>query len=181
MYTLKIFIKIQEKITNPFVKFFYEKLGIKPNTLTLVALILGIVAALFFYLNDWYLAYLFLAVSIIFDSFDGAMARKYKLTSDKGELLDKISDRTVEFFVYIALVLNGSVSFLLFLLAYFAIILNTLLQKRSKLDLGFRRAVLFLGIIINFNIVFTIIFSVNLLCFILQLIIINKVEKKKWT
>ena len=171
-YPFNIVNKKLDKFLLPVNKLLHE-VGINPNYITLLSFILSLIAAMFFFFQNWTLAFIFLILSLLLDVLDGSIARTCHLVSKRGETLDTICDRTSEFVIFLAFVLNGSVSMLLFILAYYAIILNTLLRKKAKIDFGFKRATLFLVFIFSFNIVFTLIFAVNLISFVVQLLVLD--------
>lgn len=98
-------------IASPFEKEF-DKLAAKliplipmwitPNKITILGFICGIGAAISYYLANFHKFWLLLAAIFIFlhllaDSLDGSVARERKLTSKRGEFLDKILD-TIFFF-----------------------------------------------------------------------------------
>jgi CDP-diacylglycerol--glycerol-3-phosphate 3-phosphatidyltransferase len=71
-------------------------LKLTPTQVTLVALIVGLVAALQYYIGHEMLAIALLWFSGYLDAVDGAMARKSKKTTNVGTLLDIFFDRVVE-------------------------------------------------------------------------------------
>jgi phosphatidylglycerophosphate synthase len=71
---------------------FYKKLGLSPNGLTTISLILGLLASYNLYYDNYFLAGLLLFISYYFDVADGKMARKYKMVSKFGDLYDHYSD-----------------------------------------------------------------------------------------
>ena len=66
-----------------------------PNMLTLSALLSGLSAIRFAFLERWEFAVLMVALAGIFDALDGRMARLLKATSGFGEQLDSLSDIVV--------------------------------------------------------------------------------------
>ncbi|MHA2392344.1 MAG: CDP-alcohol phosphatidyltransferase family protein [Promethearchaeota archaeon] len=84
---------------------------ISANQVTLIALIIGLMGALFVFLSGrliWEIEFIITACSLMclsffFDVLDGALARIEKPT-DFGGVLDIISDRTVEIFIIISII-----------------------------------------------------------------------------
>ena len=75
----------------------FQKVGITPNMVTAMGLVLAIIGCLFFILCLDYIGSLFFGVFIfmagIFDGVDGALARLTHRTSVKGGYLDSVLDR----------------------------------------------------------------------------------------
>lgn len=157
----------------------YEQLRIEAHNLTYFNLLFSLSAAVFFFLNSWKWGYILLATALFIDFLDGPMARIYQKASARGEILDIIVDRIAEFSIFLALALNGSVSLLLASVAYYTIIMVTLLNRKIKFDLGGKRTFLFFGLFMTFNTVFTLIFFFNLGVFVLQLLILDYRNDKK--
>ncbi|MBI2547718.1 CDP-alcohol phosphatidyltransferase family protein [Candidatus Woesearchaeota archaeon] len=178
-YNIPYLTRLQDKAVEPFVKVLYERLRIEAHNLTYLNLLLSLTAAVFFFLNSWQWGYVLLATALFIDFLDGPMARIYQKTSVQGERLDMMVDRVAELTIFLALVLNGTVSIFLALAAYYAIILVTVLSRKTRLDLGGKRTFLFFGIFMSFNVVFALIFFFNLGVFILQLLVLDYRNDKK--
>ncbi len=74
-----------------------HKIGVKPNHLTITGLILAITALFTKPLTSIIL----FTASFIIDLMDGNLARRYKLTSKFGGVLDSVSDKIIEtLFIY---------------------------------------------------------------------------------
>nr|AAV29317.1 NT02FT1914 [synthetic construct] len=78
---------------------------IAPNLITLISLIVGLVAAIAFFINQ-YLCIFLLLLSGYFDILDGSVARLQGSSSSFGTILDILSDRFVESFIIIAIFIN---------------------------------------------------------------------------
>jgi len=115
--------------------------NLHPNTISLIALLLGLLAAGLLAIGYEYLAFIFWCSNRIFDGIDGAVARLYQQQSDFGGYLDILCDFVIYAALPIALVLaNPSYTNFLclaLLLASFYvnaaswIFLGALLEKRS--------------------------------------------------
>jgi len=129
VYLNTIFKKIAE---------FLLSLHLTPNHITIGALIIGIVGAVFFYCGFPIVSLIFLWSSGLLDVLDGEMARLSNGSSQKGALLDIFFDRIVEISYILAFI--GTASTLSLLLLSCTIILSMTLflsvgamsQKESK-------------------------------------------------
>jgi archaetidylinositol phosphate synthase len=78
--------------------------GIGPNVLTLIGLLVGVAAAVFFAHGEEVLAGVFLLVAGLFDIIDGAVARVLKRETAFGGVLDSTVDRYVDFFIFAGII-----------------------------------------------------------------------------
>lgn len=88
------------------VTFFREGLGLTPNGVTVLSIIFSLIAIFFLWRGALVTFVLFSMLAYWMDDLDGVMARKYKLTSKAGELLDHLSDAFYFLGVYLVLVLR---------------------------------------------------------------------------
>ncbi|MCX6734379.1 MAG: CDP-alcohol phosphatidyltransferase family protein [Candidatus Peregrinibacteria bacterium] len=86
--------EFKDSIVLPFSKFF-NWLHFKPVYLTIISLIAGFVAVYFLALGDTEIFLYWILVKIIFDGFDGSLARYQKKDSKLGFWLDYGSDRLI--------------------------------------------------------------------------------------
>lgn len=94
------------KYVNPIIDLganFLLKCKLTPNSVSIIALIVGILSSILVYFDKLILAVLLLWISGYLDSVDGAMARKKKMTSAFGTLLDITFDRIVELGIILVL------------------------------------------------------------------------------
>ncbi|MBK2109940.1 CDP-alcohol phosphatidyltransferase family protein [Francisella tularensis] len=102
---------IEQKIRPVFQRIFVDSIAksiapvIAPNLITLISLIVGLVAAIAFFINQ-YLCIFLLLLSGYFDILDGSVARLQGSSSSFGTILDILSDRFVESFIIIAIFIN---------------------------------------------------------------------------
>jgi len=68
------------------------KYNISPNQITILGIISGIMASYYLYIDELHLSLLCIMISCFFDDLDGHHARKYKLVTKFGDLLDHIGD-----------------------------------------------------------------------------------------
>ncbi len=95
---------ILTKISRPF-------MGMHPNTITLISLVISFLAAISFYLswiNPYYLfmAFVFILLSSIMDAIDGKVARIMGIASKKGDFLDHLIDRYADMIMIIGIALS---------------------------------------------------------------------------
>ena len=91
---------IQSTLVNSVAKFLVGKC--KPNTITILSFIVGLVSAICVFVNP-YLSVMLLLLSGYFDVLDGSLARLRGSSSNIGTMLDILSDRFVESFMIIAI------------------------------------------------------------------------------
>lgn len=72
----------------------YKYMGLTPNLLTTISLILGLLSVYSVYKDYYTVGALLWIISYYYDCADGKMARKYKMTSKFGDKYDHISDLT---------------------------------------------------------------------------------------
>ncbi len=95
-----------EKLIRPFAVI-ARKLGLKPNHITMLALISGFVSAYFIVQHSYLPGALFLALSGMLDALDGTLARFGGMKTDFGGVLDSVMDRYVDVAVLVALGVAG--------------------------------------------------------------------------
>lgn len=95
----------------PFAK---KIVGVNPNTLTLIGLLISIAAAFFFAMREILAAGILLLISGLFDALDGAVARENGRMTRFGGFLDSVCDRLADAAVLIGAMYGGLTSFPLF-------------------------------------------------------------------
>ena len=83
-----------------------EDLGFTPNGVTILSIVFSILAIASLWYRHLALFVLLSAIAYWMDDLDGVMARKYKLTSKIGEILDHASDALYFVGVYLVLVVR---------------------------------------------------------------------------
>jgi CDP-diacylglycerol--glycerol-3-phosphate 3-phosphatidyltransferase len=78
---------------------FLNRLGISPNTMTLLGLFGNIIGAVFLARGEMFIGGLFILICTPFDALDGTMARLRGEASDFGAFVDSVTDRYSELFV----------------------------------------------------------------------------------
>ena len=79
------------------------KLGLTPNMITFIGLVITIFGSYFIYQGEFLIGGIIVAFGTILDSIDGAMARLTENESVFGDLLDSVIDRYGEATIFVAL------------------------------------------------------------------------------
>lgn len=82
----------------------FGRIGLTPNSLTVLGFGISVVAALAVTRNAWILAGLLVIFGGVFDLFDGALARATNRVSRLGAFLDSVFDRAGEAVIYLGIV-----------------------------------------------------------------------------
>ncbi len=162
------------------IRFAHETLGLSPNQISVIGLLLGLVAAALVLMGRIEAALGMLAASQIVDGLDGGVARRYGLQSKSGERLELIFDRLCEFAFFLALAYVGLASFKMALLACTAILLISWIEPYSKFDPGFKRFMMYFGYaaglvfdVRGFEIALHVVFWANLTGFVVGTILVD--------
>ena len=75
---------------------FFLKIGLHPNHITLLGLLLFIAAGVLTAINSWYWALLLVIMGALMDGLDGLLARESGKTTAFGAILDSTCDRLTE-------------------------------------------------------------------------------------
>jgi phosphatidylglycerophosphate synthase len=116
---------------------------LSPNTITLLALLLNVVAAVLFYFG-WYHPRLFLvAMSIVIvagfaDAFDGIVARVQEKESRYGDFLDHFADRVSDLLIVAGWLIGSGVRIELAMLATISAMLNGYIGTQIEATWGER-------------------------------------------
>ena len=162
------------------VRLLHEQLGLSPNQVSLLGLLVGFAAAGAVATGSIAAGLVLMALAQIVDALDGAMARQYMLQSARGVQLETLCDRLSEALMFAALVVAGEVHMELALLAMTAILLVTILEPRSHFDPGFKRFMLYFGWLVQvlfsvrgFELAMQVIFLANLTAFAVGTVIVD--------
>ena len=96
-------MEVAYKLFEPLVNLLFS-LRVTPNMVTAFSLVPAAVSAVLIGMGHFGLGALLATGSGFCDMFDGMLARRYKTTSDVGELFDAAADRYVEYFLLAGLV-----------------------------------------------------------------------------
>ncbi len=138
---------------------FLASLGVRPNHLTIVGLILGILASFFIAEAKVLLGALFVLFSSFCDLLDGALARTQNMVTKFGGFLDSVIDRYVDVLIFISLGIYG-VNWILIAVALSGALLVSYTRARAehiidKCDVGIaergeRLLIIFFGLITGY-------------------------------
>jgi hypothetical protein len=168
-----------DRLWLPVSSFVHRQLKLTPNQISFMGFVAGMLAAGAIALDRIEIGMALMFISQFLDGLDGTIARKFGLQTVLGEQLEIIFDRSVECFMFLALAYAGRVSYTEAVLAFTAILLLTSLVKRSGVDLGFKRIVLYIGYVIGFPLAVQLAFWVNLGGFVLSMLVIDyRVQKE---
>jgi archaetidylinositol phosphate synthase len=81
--------------------------GLKPNQLTILSLIPAFISCYYYYHSKVILGVVFLCVTLLFDVFDGSVARVLNKKTNFGAVLDASIDRDCEIIVLFGILLGG--------------------------------------------------------------------------
>lgn len=85
----------------------FIRLGLTPNQISLLSLILGFACAYFFFQRAFIIGSLMLFLSGLLDLIDGTVARQQETESDFGAVIDWIVDKYVDAIVLLGIGLSG--------------------------------------------------------------------------
>jgi len=108
------------------------KLGLTPNILTGISLLLGVGAGLLFWQQYWAAGVVAMLLSAFTDMLDGATARASNSGTPFGSVLDRVSDRFGEFFILMGILLSGTVEAGWVLFAQFAVLIASYTRSAAE-------------------------------------------------
>ena len=120
-----------QQLLQPIVIKFY-KMGFTPNHITLLALILSFIVGFFIFFTNgasWilFILPLFLFIRMALNAIDGILAKKYKMQSDVGAILNEMGDILSDIALYLPFaVIEGVDSVLIVFIVLLAIITETI-------------------------------------------------------
>src|SRR5215467_653051 len=117
----------------------FHKAGFTPNVTTSIGFILTLGSGFFYYEGlasglEWFGAWFLLLVSSYFDALDGAMARRFRLVSKTGGILDSVLDRIGEMVLYASIGLSGLVDVRICLWALGASLMVSYVRARVEVE-----------------------------------------------
>jgi len=95
-----------ERLVEPLVDLL-NKLGITPNLITILGLFLVAIGALFLYLGQNFISFIFLLLGALCDAIDGSLARRSGRNSPFGAFFDSLMDRISDALPFIAIALSS--------------------------------------------------------------------------
>jgi len=139
---------VAKTIVDPIAKIFI-KIGISPNTLSIISFLFSIFAGVFYYFaGDGYFAlsapYYFLLVAAVcvlinsgLDALDGAVARLRGIAGKKGDFLDHVIDRYADVFIISGIIFGGFCPWWVGIIALAGVLLTSYLGTQAQaMDIG---------------------------------------------
>ncbi|MCQ1538250.1 CDP-alcohol phosphatidyltransferase family protein [Methanocalculus taiwanensis] len=108
------------------------RLGLTPNTCTVLALVAAMVAGTAFWYREIGLGVLFVAVNAFFDAIDGAIARELGSAGVKGDFLDHVLDRYADIFIIIGIFAGGFASWEVGVFALTGVLMSSYLGTQAQ-------------------------------------------------
>ncbi|PSN86881.1 hypothetical protein B9Q11_00385 [Candidatus Marsarchaeota G2 archaeon ECH_B_SAG-F08] len=112
----------------------FARLGLTPNSLTIIGFLLALVSAFLIFQKLYYLAAIIFLFSALFDALDGALARLTNRVSRFGGVLDSVIDRYVDSILILSIWWNTHVPFLIASLALVGSLLTSYTRARLELE-----------------------------------------------
>ncbi|MDY0266052.1 MAG: CDP-alcohol phosphatidyltransferase family protein [Methanimicrococcus sp.] len=135
-------------IIDPVAKIFI-KIGVSPNTLSIISFIFSIFAGIFYYIAgeqhfDISAPHYFLLVAAIcvlinsgLDALDGAVARLRGIAGKKGDFLDHVIDRYADIFIISGIIFGGFCPWQIGVIALAGVLLTSYLGTQAQaMDIG---------------------------------------------
>ncbi|MBU7032118.1 MAG: CDP-alcohol phosphatidyltransferase family protein [Theionarchaea archaeon] len=106
--------------------------GLTPNQLTLLSLVPAFISGYFYSQNSEVLGALFLCLTLLFDVFDGSVARALDEKTTFGAVMDPVIDRYCEFIVLLGILLGGRVDGWIVFLCFSGMIMASYTRARIE-------------------------------------------------
>jgi len=121
-------------VSKPSAQFLFN-LGIKPNQVSFLVLILGCLGGWFIYKADWLYALIAILLSGFFDILDGAIAKNHDCKSKFGTILDTSFDKISEFSWYLGIAMfNPALTLLAFYASNITLISTIVLNDAKRFN-----------------------------------------------
>ncbi len=108
------------------------RLGLTPNTCTVLALVAAMVAGAAFWYREIGLGVIFVAVNAFFDAIDGAIARESGSAGVKGDFLDHVLDRYADIIIIIGIFAGGFASWEVGVFALTGVLMSSYLGTQAQ-------------------------------------------------
>ncbi len=109
-----------------------KRLGLTPNTSTLIALFCSVAAGIFFYLGSMEFAVVMVALNAVFDAIDGALARELGVASPRGDFLDHVLDRYADIFIITGIFAGGAAPWQIGVFALTGVLMSSYIGTQAQ-------------------------------------------------
>ena len=109
-----------------------KRLGLTPNTSTLIALFCSVAAGIFFYLGSMGFAVVMVALNAVFDAIDGALARELGVASPRGDFLDHVLDRYADIFIITGIFAGGAAPWQIGVFALTGVLMSSYIGTQAQ-------------------------------------------------
>ncbi len=164
---------LSDRLLRPLIRTLHLGLGLSPRQLSWASFAVNVPAAALIVAHQLVWGLALMALGQVLDGLDGGVAREFGLASPAGRDLDTRLDRAAETLIFAACAVAGLAPWRLVLVALVAIFLLTTVCERSGFDPGFKRVVLYFGLLVPYRWVFLAIFAVNLAGYVVGLLIMD--------
>ncbi len=168
--------KAKDKLITPVIQPLIN-IRIKPNWLTAIGLIFGLLSAIILYVNFW-LFLTFAVINFLLDNLDGALARQSKQTSAFGKYFDYGSDCLVTLVLLLNFYLHNQSFWILSAIILYIILMLKVIITRSNLYIAPTRTGMFITAILKLEIIGGLIWSLYYLGTISYLIYLKLLKIK---
>ena len=108
------------------------RLGLTPNLITILSVIVSIGACWMLYLQELLWGAALIILTGVVDMFDGAVARAMGTASPAGATFDHVMDRYAEFFMVLGLILSQYVTWWIGFFAFFSMVMASFTRAKAE-------------------------------------------------
>jgi CDP-diacylglycerol--glycerol-3-phosphate 3-phosphatidyltransferase len=129
--TLDVYRGRMGRVLNPLAWTLYRH-GVSANQLSLLSIVSAIFAGTAFCLQVLPIAIVAIACNALFDALDGCLARSSNSESRQGDLIDHVSDRYSDIFIFGGITLGGYVAWQIGLVAIVGVLMTSYLGTQAQ-------------------------------------------------
>lgn len=111
-----------------------QKIPLNPNIITIIGLIISLIAAYMFAIQDLVWGAILIILSGLMDVIDGAVARNNYSPTQFGGILDSTTDRFADAFILIGLIYGGYSNWIIGILALHASLTVSYVRARAEVE-----------------------------------------------
>jgi CDP-diacylglycerol--glycerol-3-phosphate 3-phosphatidyltransferase len=129
--TLDVYRGRMGRVLNPLAWTLYRH-GVSANQLSLLSIVSAIFAGTAFCVQVLPIAIVAIACNALFDALDGCLARSSNSESRQGDLIDHVSDRYSDIFIFGGITLGGYVAWQIGLVAIVGVLMTSYLGTQAQ-------------------------------------------------